>query len=56
MKLQKLKMKAVYTCSMHPEVVSTKQGKCPKCSMKLIEKKMDIKKEVEDAHKGHNHH
>lgn len=56
MKLQKLKMKAVYTCSMHPEVVSRNQGKCPKCSMKLIEKKMDIKKEVEDAHKGHNHH
>lgn len=27
-----------YTCSMHPEVVSDKPGKCPKCGMELIEK------------------
>jgi Heavy metal binding domain len=26
----------VYTCSMHPEVQSSKAGKCPKCGMKLI--------------------
>jgi len=25
-----------YTCSMHPEVVSDKPGKCPKCGMNLI--------------------
>lgn len=24
-----------YTCPMHPEVVSDKQGKCPKCGMAL---------------------
>jgi len=24
-----------YTCSMHPEVVANKPGKCPKCGMKL---------------------
>ncbi len=29
----------VYTCSMHPEVISDKPGKCPKCGMKLIVKK-----------------
>ncbi len=29
----------VYTCSMHPEVVSDKPGKCPKCNMDLIVKK-----------------
>ncbi|MEK6614775.1 MAG: heavy metal-binding domain-containing protein [Bacteroidota bacterium] len=29
----------VYTCSMHPEIQSDKPGKCPKCGMKLIEKK-----------------
>ncbi|RYE04667.1 MAG: hypothetical protein EOP33_08870 [Rickettsiaceae bacterium] len=28
-----------YTCSMHPEVVSDKPGKCPKCGMDLIVKK-----------------
>ena len=28
-----------YTCSMHSEVISDKPGKCPKCGMKLIEKK-----------------
>jgi hypothetical protein len=28
----------IYTCSMHPEVISDKAGKCPKCKMDLIEK------------------
>ena len=31
--------KKTYTCSMHPEVISDKPGKCPKCGMQLIEKK-----------------
>jgi len=30
--------KEVYTCTMHPEVVSDKQGKCPKCGMNLVKK------------------
>lgn len=25
-----------YTCTMHPEVVKTKPGKCPKCGMALV--------------------
>ena len=29
----------VYTCSMHPEVVADKPGKCPKCGMDLVVKK-----------------
>lgn len=32
-------MAMAYTCSMHPEIISDKPGKCPKCSMDLIEKK-----------------
>ena len=29
----------VYTCPMHPEVISDKKGQCPKCGMFLVEKK-----------------
>ena len=25
-----------YTCTMHPEVIRSKPGKCPKCGMKLV--------------------
>ena len=40
----------VYTCPMHPEVVSDKQGdKCPKCGMNLVLKGADT------GHEGHNH-
>ena len=28
--------KAIYTCTMHPEVRSDKPGKCPKCGMELV--------------------
>lgn len=40
---------AFYSCSMHPEVVSDKPGKCPKCGMKLI------KKTLPDAGDGGRH-
>jgi hypothetical protein len=29
----------LYTCVMHPEVISDKPGNCPKCGMKLVLKK-----------------
>lgn len=35
--------KVQYTCTMHPEVLSDKPGKCPKCGMTLV-KKVDAKK------------
>lgn len=34
-----------YTCPMHPEVISNKSGKCPKCGMALV--KMEAKKTME---------
>ena len=36
---QKSEKATQYTCSMHPEVVQDKPGDCPKCGMKLVEKK-----------------
>ena len=38
-KSEKKEAVKTYTCSMHPEVISDKPGKCPKCGMELIEKK-----------------
>jgi hypothetical protein len=35
--------KVQYTCTMHPDVLSDKPGKCPKCGMTLV-KKVDAKK------------
>ena len=29
----------LYTCPMHPEVISHEPGKCPKCGMTLVPKK-----------------
>lgn len=38
---------ATYTCVMHPEIHTTKPGKCPKCGMDLIkEKAKPVKKSV----------
>ena len=31
---------AMYSCPMHPEVTSNKAGKCSKCGMTLVKKKM----------------
>jgi len=38
--------KVQYTCTMHPEVLSDKPGKCPKCGMALV-KKEPAKKKVD---------
>jgi Cu+-exporting ATPase len=40
--------KVLYTCPMHPEVVSDKPGKCPKCKMDLVKKEI-TKKEMAKA-------
>ncbi len=36
--------KVQYTCPMHPEVISDKPGKCPKCGMTLVKKEPAKKK------------
>jgi len=41
--------KVVYTCPMHPEVLTDKQGKCPKCGMNLVKK--EVAKKVEPKKK-----
>ncbi|MFF5383326.1 multicopper oxidase domain-containing protein [Pedobacter suwonensis] len=33
-------VEAIYTCSMHPEIQSSKPGNCPKCGMKLVVQKV----------------
>ena len=37
-----MKDSVIYTCTMHPDVLSDKPGKCPKCGMDLIQKKMKM--------------
>ena len=45
-----------YTCTMHPEIVKDKPGKCPKCGMALVELKSKpnraIAKPVDKMPKG----
>ena len=39
--LQQPAAKQLYTCPMHPDVISDKPGKCPKCGMDLVPWKND---------------
>ncbi|WP_268874618.1 copper-transporting P-type ATPase [Roseovarius indicus] len=44
----------VYTCSMHPEVRSAEEGKCPKCGMFLVPEG-DVGQQGHHDHSGHAH-
>lgn len=35
----------IYTCPMHPEVISDEPGECPKCGMDLVLKEADTKQD-----------
>ena len=41
------KKPVVFECPMHPEVTSSKRGKCPKCGMALRLKKKDTSKDAD---------
>lgn len=41
--------KQLYTCSMHPQIIRDKPGKCPICGMDLI-KKEDNAQKIADIH------
>lgn len=43
---------AAYTCPMHPEIVSTQAGRCPKCGMNLAPRASGRQ---EPAGGGHSH-
>jgi hypothetical protein len=45
-----------YTCPMHPEVVTDKPGKCPKCGMALVEKTSTKKDGMSKMHDMHDMH
>ena len=42
-------MAKTYVCPMHADVSSEKPGKCPKCSMTMVEKKTDAKMDMKKA-------
>ena len=47
----------VFTCPMHPDVVSDEQGKCPHCGMKLMPSSVVAEAGSHaDTHDHHDHH
>jgi len=53
-----------YTCPMHPEVVQSAPGRCPKCGMKLVKQQSSgtntppapAPAQKDRGHSGHMHH
>jgi FtsP/CotA-like multicopper oxidase with cupredoxin domain len=46
----------VYTCPMHPDVVSDEAGHCPHCGMKLLPAQFVAQAEGGHGHDGHDGH
>src|SRR5947209_570577 len=48
--------KQLYTCVMHPEVVRSEPGKCPKCGMTLVPLKDNREPRTDDTEHRSNSH
>src|SRR5213080_357086 len=46
----------LYTCPMHPEIVRSEPGQCPKCGMTLVPIKETKPKAEQGAHQMHGEH
>lgn len=55
--MEKTMESKIYTCPMHPEVRDEIAGTCPKCGMRLVEKKMQMAEgKIEHDQMGHGGH